>query len=115
MYFIIEKFDYDNRAGEEEDIYYTLEIKQYVPYGVTVIKKKSTKKTTRASSTKKTISTKKNKTYTVKKGDCLWNITKKYTGKGSGWKELYKLNKKVIGSNPNLIYPGQKLTLPSGW
>lgn len=53
------------------------------------------------------------KTYTVKKGDCLWNIAKKFLGSGSRYTEIYNLNKGVIGSNPNLIYPGQVLTLPS--
>lgn len=121
MYFVIESFEYDHKAGEEDDIYYTLDIKQYIPYGATVVSTTSTSSTSRTSSTtsaSKTSTSKttsKQKTYTVKKGDCLWNITKKYTGNGANWKKLYNLNKKVIGSNPNLIYPGQKLTLPSGW
>jgi len=51
-------------------------------------------------------------TYTVKKGDSLWKIAEKYLGSGSKWKEIYNLNKKVIGNNPNLIYAGQVLTLP---
>lgn len=51
------------------------------------------------------------KTYTVKKGDCLWNIAKKYCGDGTKWKELAGLNADKI-VNPNLIYPGQVLTLP---
>jgi len=33
--------------------------------------------------------------------------------KGS-WQEIYNLNKTIIGANPNLIKPGQKLTLPNG-
>lgn len=32
MYFVIDNFNYDHRAGEEDDIYYTLDIKKYVPY-----------------------------------------------------------------------------------
>lgn len=51
-------------------------------------------------------------TYTVKKGDCLWNIAKKYLGKGSRYTEIYELNKDKI-RNPNLIYVGQVLTLPA--
>ena len=50
--------------------------------------------------------------YTVKSGDCLWNIAKKQLGDGSRWKEIYELNKDKI-KNPNLIYPDQSLTLPS--
>ncbi len=52
------------------------------------------------------------KTYTVKSGDCLWNIAKKYLGSGADYSKIYELNKGTIGSNPNLIYPGQVLTLP---
>lgn len=51
------------------------------------------------------------KTYTVKSGDCLWNIAKKYTGDGSKYTELYNANKNII-KNPNIIYAGQVLTLP---
>lgn len=51
------------------------------------------------------------KTYTVQKGDTLWGITKKYTGNGARYNELYNANKSII-KNPNLIYVGQVLTLP---
>ena len=50
-------------------------------------------------------------TYTVKSGDCLWNIAKKQLGDGSRWQEIYNLNKDKI-KNPNLIYPNQVLTMP---
>ena len=30
------------------------------------------------------------------------------------WQTLYSSNKSVVGKNPNLIYPGQQLTLPNG-
>lgn len=124
MYFIIEDFEWDYKAGEEEDIYYNLKIKEYKPYGVKLIKtnaaakgsklKVKTSKKSRTASTK--VNTTKNKrTYKVQKGDCLWNIAKAASGKGSNWKELYNLNKKVIGKNPNLIKPGQILVLPDGW
>jgi len=53
------------------------------------------------------------KTYTVVSGDCLWNIAKKFYGNGSQYAKIYEVNKKTIGSNPNLIYPGQVLTIPN--
>ena len=122
MYFIIEDFEWDYKAGEEEDIYYNLKIKEYVPYGVKVVPWKlvnNSKKPISSSSKSRTKSTSTNNskknTYKVQKGDCLWNIAKAASGKGSNWKELYNLNKKVIGSNPNLIKPGQILVLPDGW
>lgn len=51
-------------------------------------------------------------TYIVKKGDCLSRIAKKTYGSSSKWRAIYTANRKVIGKNPNLIFPGQKLTLP---
>ncbi len=51
-------------------------------------------------------------TYVVKSGDNLWNIAKKYYGNGAKWPTIYSKNKSVVGSNPNLIYPGQKLVIP---
>lgn len=51
------------------------------------------------------------KTYTVQKGDTLWAIAAKYYGKGSEYTKIAKANADKI-SNPNLIYPGQVLTLP---
>ena len=30
----------------------------------------------------------------------------------SRWKEIYELNKDVIGDNPDVIHPGKKLKLP---
>jgi LysM repeat protein len=48
--------------------------------------------------------------YTVKPGDYLIKIAKE---KGiKNWREIYNLNKKVIGPNPNIIKPGQVLQLP---
>ncbi|MFD9816897.1 transglycosylase family protein [Streptomyces sp. NPDC059080] len=44
--------------------------------------------------------------YTVKSGDTLAKIAKAH---GKNWKSVYADNKSVIGSNPNLIFPGQKL------
>lgn len=45
-------------------------------------------------------------TYTVRKGDTLWEIAQKYK---TTVNELVRLNKI---KNPNLIFPGQKLKIP---
>jgi len=52
------------------------------------------------------------KTYTVKSGDSLWKIAQATLGKGGRYMEIYNLNTDKI-KNPNIIYPGQVLTLPS--
>lgn len=49
-------------------------------------------------------------TYTVKKGDTLGGIASNYPG--VTWQEIYAANKAIIGSNPNVIKPGQVLTIP---
>ena len=51
------------------------------------------------------------RTYTVKKGDCLWNIAKKFYGNGSAYTKIYDANTNKI-ANPNLIYPGQVFVIP---
>lgn len=49
-------------------------------------------------------------TYTVVKGDTLWGIAQRLYGSGAQWTKLYANNKSVVGSNPNLIRPGERLT-----
>lgn len=51
-------------------------------------------------------------TYTVKGGDTLWGIAQQFYGSGAQYPKIYEANKGVIGSNPNLIYPGQVYTIP---
>lgn len=52
--------------------------------------------------------------YTVKSGDSLSIIAKKFGQPYSAWKELFNLNPQ-IGSNPDKIYPGQVLEIPQSW
>lgn len=47
----------------------------------------------------------------MKKGDTLWAISAKYYGAGAQYTKIYRANTDKI-SNPNLIYPGQVLTIP---
>ncbi len=49
--------------------------------------------------------------YTVVKGDCLWNIAKKFYENPFLWGKIYEANKDKI-KNPDLIYPGQVFLLP---
>ena len=112
----IESFKYGEQDGTG-DVYYLLGVKEYRAVTVTKVKKKSTskKKTTKKKTTTKKKRTTENKpkqkTYTVKKGDCLWNIAKKFYGNGAKYTKIYNANKSKI-KNPNLIYPGQVLVIP---
>ena len=51
------------------------------------------------------------RTYTVKKGDCLWNIAKQFYGNGALYTKIYDANTNKI-ANPNLIYVGQVFVIP---
>jgi nucleoid-associated protein YgaU len=51
--------------------------------------------------------------YTIRSGDCLWNIAKDHLGNAMRWQDIYKLNMDQIGTNPDLIHPGVNLHMPS--
>ncbi len=47
--------------------------------------------------------------YVVRNGDWLSKIA---AANGISWQSLYAANRSVVGPNPDLIYPGQRLVLP---
>ncbi|MBK9715174.1 MAG: LysM peptidoglycan-binding domain-containing protein [Kouleothrix sp.] len=51
--------------------------------------------------------------YVVKSGDSLWSIAARLYGNGALWQTIYNANREVVGSNPNLIYPDQRFTIPA--
>ncbi len=113
----LEEYEIEDDAEEGFDIIVSVKLKQWKAYGT---KKVNVKQPTAPNGKAKVSVQKppreqanapKTSTYTVKKGDCLWNIAKKYLGNGARYSEIYDLNKSKI-QNPNLIYPGQVLTLP---
>lgn len=110
--------DYSIKEDAEDygtDMYVSVSLKQFRAYGTkTVTIKETTTQTATvaATETRATDSTKETaNTYTVKSGDCLWNIAKKLYGNGADYTKIYEANKDKI-SNPNLIYPNQVLTIP---
>lgn len=109
----IETLKYGEQDGTG-DVYYDLTLKEYraVEIKKTKLKKTKKKKTTKKKSKpKRPAAKKKTKTYTVKSGDCLWNIAKRFYGNGAQYTKIYNANRGKI-KNPNLIYPGQMLTIP---
>ena len=52
------------------------------------------------------------RTYTVKSGDSLSKIAQREYGDAAQWPRIFEANRAKI-SNPDLIHPGQVLTLPS--
>ena len=114
----MEDYQITDDAEEGFDISVTISLKQYRYYGTkTVTIQPATTQNATPTATveqpqRETTQAPQQSSYTVKSGDCLWNIAKKYLGDGSRYNEIYNLNKDKI-TNPNLIYPGQVLTLPS--
>lgn len=109
------KFEVSEEGGDLGTIHYSVTITEYKKTSVRklkVKKKGSGKKAKVKKTSNRTSSKSKSGKYTVKKGDCPWNIAKKFYGKGAKYTVIYNANKKVIGSNPNRIYPGQVLTIP---
>lgn len=107
----IETLKYGEQDGTG-DVYYDLTLKEYRAVEIKKTKLKKKKKTTKKKSKpKRPAAKKKTKTYTVKSGDCLWNIAKRFYGNGAQYIKIYNANRGKI-KNPNLIYPGQVLTIP---
>ena len=113
----IESFEWgeNDRTG---DIAYTLTMKEYrtdrIPAS-TLVKDSPTQpdpgNSGSGTSGRDQPETTSTQSYTVKSGDTLSGIARKLTG-STNWKTIYEQNKGVIGSNPNMIKPGQVLTIP---
>ena len=112
----LEEYKIDESAENGKDILIDITLKEYNPLKTQKIKVESGKaKTTKQPAGTSTINKAlpKNqgiKTYTVKKGDTLSLIAKKYLGNSSRWRELYERNRDII-SNPNRIKVGQVIKL----
>lgn len=115
MAVLIDDFTTSITAGNVGDIYFTISLSQHKAPSSTLITPSSTstvgKNETRPNKIN-TASVTATTTYTVKKGDSLWKIATQFYSKGSEWRKIYNANKSVVGANPNLIYPGQKLVIP---
>jgi len=109
----MESYTVKEQANEGFDLIVSIKLKQYKAYGTKLVKVSNNKaNVTDQRPVTNSPAPKKNTTYTVKKGDCLWNIAKKLYGNGAMYTKIYDANKDKI-TNPNLIYPDQVLTIPS--
>lgn len=104
--------------GANGSINYAIEFTQAIDIAVERVKKKKGK-----TSGLKRASKRNSKSYVVKKGDCLWNIAKKFYKDATKWKKIYTANKSTIesaakkhgrksSSHGHWIYPGTKLRIP---
>ena len=123
----LEDFEIMEDADEGDDVLINFKLKQYKEYGVKTLKVSQVKTTTSTANKARSGDNEasKSKSYTVKSGDCLWNIAKKFYGSGAKYTVIYNANKTVIentakkyrngkgSSNGHWIYPGTKLTIPA--
>lgn len=116
----VEDYTVEENATDGLDVSVEIKLKQYRDYNTkTVIIKNSAinktntaqKKTAVVKNKRETSNSPSTKTYTVKKGDTLWGIAKKYYGDGAKYTQIYNANKSKI-KDPNLIYIGQVFTIP---
>lgn len=113
LYATIEDFKYSEVGGDPGTYQYSITMKEYREIKVRQVKVNIPKQKATVKKKKKRVNnTVQPKTYKVKSGDCLWNIAKKFYGNGAQYTKIYNANRGVIGGNPNLIYPGQVLTIP---
>lgn len=105
----ITDFEYSEQDGTR-DVYFTINLKEYreIKISSTTPDKKKTDNKDRTD-TKETDSKPKQKTHTVKTGDTLYDIAKKYYGKGSDYKKIIEKNKTKY---PSLA---KSTTLKKGW
>ena len=120
----LEGYTLKESAENAYDVTVSLKFKEYIEYGLV-----NTKTVTQKAETKVTVKTaqkkvQKNTGYTVKKGDTLWKISRKFYGSGAKWKDIYNANKSIIekfakrygkksSSNGHWIYPGTTLVIPA--
>lgn len=116
----LEDYTPDEDAEEGFDIKVAINLKQFRPYGTKKLVIKSTpasssnassgnaKQKVTVEKTRATTGKKKVKTHTVKSGDTLWAIAKRYLGDGSKSSQLAKMNGI---KNENKISIGQVIRL----
>ena len=108
----LEDYTVKEDAKENNDVIVVINLLQYRDYGIKTLKitsssKGNTKK--KATVTKTRPSSKATpKSYTVKKGDNLWNICKSKLNDST---KCWEIAKKNNIKNPHLIYPGQLIKL----
>lgn len=108
----MEDYQIDETSKESFDLVVSIKLKQYRPFGTKIVKViNNTASVENQREQSNSPAPKQATTYTIQKGDCLWNIARKIYGDGSMYTKIYEANKDKI-TNPNLIYTGQVITIP---
>ncbi|WP_058301135.1 LysM peptidoglycan-binding domain-containing protein [Gorillibacterium timonense] len=109
----LRSFQYSERAGNPGDIFYEMELKEYVEVQFRQVETSGSGKAVVVTGKGRPDTRKPPASYIVIPGDTLWKIAQRTLGNGDRWREVYAANELVIGKNPNKLYPGQKLVIPS--
>lgn len=115
----IRDFSYDvNKAGEPGDIYFSIVLKEYefltLGKKVDVTKPEAPVQATgRSPVVNKGSTSQKETSYVVKHKDTFQKIAQNELGDVSRWKEIFTLNKKAVGNNPDNLQVGLKLVMPT--
>lgn len=129
----LESLEIEENAGNGLDILVSVELKEYKTYGAQIMTVVTTNnQTNQATATTKPAASSKPaptasgaQSYTVKSGDSLWTIAKRFYGSGTKSSVIYNANKSVIeaaakkrgkasSANGKFLYPGTTLTIPKG-
>lgn len=109
----LEDYSIIEDAKEGFDVTVSIKLKQYKPFSTKVVQLQTTIAASSSSGvifipakeeTPPKVNMNTIQPYTVKEGDCLWNICKRYLGDGSKCWSIAELNNI---NNANLIYAGQ--------
>lgn len=124
-YVLISGYNPEEDGGDAGTIHYSIELKEYRSTSLRMIRNSRSGKKIVKSDDKNRVSNKEAaSSYTVKGGDCLWNIAKKIYGKGEEYTRLLSANKTILDkaaqrygysscNNGNLIFPGTVITIPA--
>ena len=128
----LEDYNWSESAENAYDITVSLKFKEYIQYGtVKAVVVKTNENGSKSTATPTVDTSKKAKTleqntkYTVKSGDTLMKISRKFYGTSDKWEVIYKSNQTIIeetarkhgkksSSNGHWIYPGCVLIIPGG-
>ena len=114
MQCLIQQFDTAEQDGTR-DLYFTLNLIEYRPIEVPVIKIDTNTSNTSNNTTRPTeqANNTTQKVHKVVKGDSLWTIAQKYYGKGNLYPKIKEANKSKYPSlaKNNIIYPNWELII----
>ncbi len=107
---VITDFQHSFEGGEPDAIYFTITLRQWRQQRVRV--EEEDESTTSGTGDDRAEPPFTGDSYTVVEGDYLRALALRFYGSGSKWPTIYEANREIIGSNPNLIFPGQVFVIP---